>query len=284
MWLRLPIGTDIRDPKAPAGADTCEVPRHSQRFYTVQWVDDIGFGFTNEHRFAIIQALGTWPTPFPNGQTGPLPPLPFPPILLGQGNTANVQAVSFNYTVNPTAAGNLWTIAHYSTPSLALKCNGQNVIVGSQQTYGTGAQGHVIAVFRFAVSAGSQTVTINCPAAQMRVMGAYSLWENYTSLSPDVSSQSIGTTGVPSQVPVSNPFAQPVKLLLFHAGFVNPPGGNAPAGGYSLIASDTTLVSPNAFSLQTSFNLPAATGPLPTASYTPTSVWTAWAVQVDEAT
>src|SRR6516225_619651 len=61
MWLRLPIGTDIRDPKAPAGADTCEVPRHSQRFYTVQWVDDIGFGFTNEHRFAIIQALGTWP-------------------------------------------------------------------------------------------------------------------------------------------------------------------------------------------------------------------------------
>jgi hypothetical protein len=72
MTLLLPKLTDVRDwlcAPPSTGADQIEVPAGSGRWYTVIAVDDIGKGFSNEHRAAWIgktgNALGFWPTPIP---------------------------------------------------------------------------------------------------------------------------------------------------------------------------------------------------------------------------
>jgi hypothetical protein len=48
--------------------DLVEVPAGTGRFYRVQWVDDLGKGFDNEHRFALLLQTNTfspWPIPMP---------------------------------------------------------------------------------------------------------------------------------------------------------------------------------------------------------------------------
>lgn len=78
MTLLLPAGTDVRDMKVGYQEDIVEVPTGSGRLYQVASVDDIGKGFPNEHRAAIIMPgseaiFGTasnwngifWPTPIP---------------------------------------------------------------------------------------------------------------------------------------------------------------------------------------------------------------------------
>lgn len=80
-YLLLPALTDIRDNSgfggSAASADIVEVPAASGRFYLVDSVDDIGKGFPNEHRCAILSkayadvgGTGTfpgvlWPIPMP---------------------------------------------------------------------------------------------------------------------------------------------------------------------------------------------------------------------------
>ena len=60
---------DIRDPfNLPINnGDYVEVPSGTGRYYRVAIVDDIGKGFPNEHRFAVlIKVQGfPWPTPSP---------------------------------------------------------------------------------------------------------------------------------------------------------------------------------------------------------------------------
>lgn len=68
--ILLPPGTDIRDQySAPINApDYVEVPSGSGCFYQVMWVNDIGKGFSNEHRYATLAkttAAGGWPVPIP---------------------------------------------------------------------------------------------------------------------------------------------------------------------------------------------------------------------------
>jgi hypothetical protein len=78
MSLLLPAGTDVRDASQsdPIVYDIVEVPAASGRFYGVFVVDDIGKGFSNEHRCAVIlkiyQSMDPvvfagliWPTPMP---------------------------------------------------------------------------------------------------------------------------------------------------------------------------------------------------------------------------
>jgi hypothetical protein len=90
MFIRLPKGTDVQDFKNSVGGDTCECPFTSGRFYTVQFVDDIGGGFTNEHRVAVLSGLPTWPVPFPPvGGFTPIVP-PTPPLFLLNFTTAGV--------------------------------------------------------------------------------------------------------------------------------------------------------------------------------------------------
>lgn len=66
--LLLPPGTDIRDPYTTAGSgtfDTVEVIPGSGRVYRVYYVDDIGKGFPNEHRYACLSKVPGFPWPIP---------------------------------------------------------------------------------------------------------------------------------------------------------------------------------------------------------------------------
>jgi len=74
--LLLPAHTDIRDSSCTGDNDYVEVPSGSGRWYAVLAVDDVGKGFPNEHRVAVIakayQQMNPtlfaglqWPTPIP---------------------------------------------------------------------------------------------------------------------------------------------------------------------------------------------------------------------------
>jgi len=63
--LLLPALTDIRGPRNASGVDFVEVPSGSGRRYVVYLVEDLGKGYANEHRLALIVGVGTWPTPIP---------------------------------------------------------------------------------------------------------------------------------------------------------------------------------------------------------------------------
>jgi hypothetical protein len=65
MSLLLPRLTDIRDAASEADGDLVEVPAGSGRVYQVTYVDDIGKGFANEHRIALLYKYPLWPAPIP---------------------------------------------------------------------------------------------------------------------------------------------------------------------------------------------------------------------------
>lgn len=76
-YLLLPPGTDVRDLNCnQPDNDIVEVPSGSGRWYGVALVDDVGKGFPNEHRYAMIFKISQrvhatlyaglfWPTPIP---------------------------------------------------------------------------------------------------------------------------------------------------------------------------------------------------------------------------
>lgn len=74
--LLLPPLTDIRDQSCTGIEDVVECPRASGRWYQVIGVDDMGKGFPNEHRFAVLSKIYQtldpadfpglfWPAPIP---------------------------------------------------------------------------------------------------------------------------------------------------------------------------------------------------------------------------
>jgi hypothetical protein len=82
MCLLVPKGTDLRPPPVTLSqwGSCVEVPAGTLRYYAVIQVDDIGRGFANEHRFALLVPLtgavqgifstswnqpADWPTPIP---------------------------------------------------------------------------------------------------------------------------------------------------------------------------------------------------------------------------
>jgi hypothetical protein len=76
MQLLLPPLVDIRDLSCAAVSDVVEVPAGSGRWYQVCNVDDIGKGFDNEHRCALLFKIAatmfgssyaglSWPAPIP---------------------------------------------------------------------------------------------------------------------------------------------------------------------------------------------------------------------------
>jgi len=93
MHLLVPAGTDIRDAKGGTGNDLAEVPAGSGRFYDVVFVDDIGSGFINEHRFGMLAGAGPWPTPFPAGTPG---------IPLAGGTSCVFAAVAGSFSLGIT--------------------------------------------------------------------------------------------------------------------------------------------------------------------------------------
>ncbi len=65
MQLLLPFGTDVRSTIYGGVADTVECPAGSGRFYTVDWIDNSGTGFANQHVVALLLQAGTWSPPTP---------------------------------------------------------------------------------------------------------------------------------------------------------------------------------------------------------------------------
>lgn len=66
VYLLLPALTDIRGRWENGGPnDIVEVPAGTGRYYGVVQVEDIGKGFANEHRVAVIFQTAAWPIPIP---------------------------------------------------------------------------------------------------------------------------------------------------------------------------------------------------------------------------
>lgn len=66
MFLAMPALTDIRGLQDTINPDYVEVPAGSGRYYAVNFVDDVGKGWANEFRQAVITAVGgTWTAPYP---------------------------------------------------------------------------------------------------------------------------------------------------------------------------------------------------------------------------
>lgn len=63
MTLLLPLGTDVRGTHQAPGFDTIEVPAGSGRLYWVMFADNIGMGFPNEHKAAILQQQTVFKSP-----------------------------------------------------------------------------------------------------------------------------------------------------------------------------------------------------------------------------
>lgn len=57
MLLLFPAGSDVRSLVSSGMGDVIEVPQGSGRWYGVVSVDDIGKGFANEHRAAVINQI-----------------------------------------------------------------------------------------------------------------------------------------------------------------------------------------------------------------------------------
>lgn len=79
QMLLVPAGSDIRDCawSSDGWPDLVEVPVLSGRWYSCFIVDDIGKGFANEHRFAILSKAGGTPS-FNRIVNVPTPVFPIP--------------------------------------------------------------------------------------------------------------------------------------------------------------------------------------------------------------
>lgn len=67
LAMNLLVGklVDVRGPQDTVSFDMVEVPAGTGRWYQCAAVDDIGKGFSNEHRTACIFALaGSWAAPY----------------------------------------------------------------------------------------------------------------------------------------------------------------------------------------------------------------------------
>jgi hypothetical protein len=77
IYILFPAGTDVRDMNCNMpDQDLVEVPQGSGRWYAVSLVDDVGKGFANEHRYALLNKVSArvnatdfaglfWPIPIP---------------------------------------------------------------------------------------------------------------------------------------------------------------------------------------------------------------------------
>ena len=69
MTILFPPLTDVRDYACSGSFDSIECPLGSGRWYWVLFVDDIGKGFANEHRAALVTKAALlappWPIPIP---------------------------------------------------------------------------------------------------------------------------------------------------------------------------------------------------------------------------
>jgi hypothetical protein len=80
MEILAPKLTDLRGPQNNGVTQVVECPAGSARYYYVCWVDDIGKGFANEHRLALVRQCDFLFVSLLTivGTFGPIPPWPVP--------------------------------------------------------------------------------------------------------------------------------------------------------------------------------------------------------------
>ena len=160
MHVMLPRGTDIRDLKAAGGGDLVEVPSGSGRFYNIAFVDDIGLGFPNEHRFAMAVGIPTWPIPFPVGHPGPPPP---PVPLASGGSLGLIVAQVIGNFVAPGPGTIVVSVAMYASTvgGTAVTINGlpPTNVTGQAGTIGV-APPSLISQWSFLVAAGPMVLIV----------------------------------------------------------------------------------------------------------------------------
>ncbi|HET9309355.1 MAG TPA: hypothetical protein VFO46_25295 [Candidatus Sulfotelmatobacter sp.] len=282
MWLRLPANTDIRDKKASTGEDTVEAPAGSGKWYKAAWVDDIGAGFTNEHRFAMLRAVGPWNTPYGSGGGGP-----------GGGGGGQLAVVT--WAIPPTGLATS-TPLHFSFPLdstvvvtyAAIDAGGRpkvdaNIIQGQvPRAFTVGI--HTLTLYHFVLyqpagsTIGSVTDEFNTNCWRW-VMG-YTIpgigWSNNTQ------SGNNGAGGPPMFNPPNNPFSKPLafvdEAIAFDAG-PNPPTLATPYV-YSPITAPVTAFATNWTVLCVLTQNPQSPPPTPTLG--PLMGWNKWAVVAGE--
>jgi hypothetical protein len=158
----LPRGTDVRDIKDPAGADVCEIPANTGRFYDVVWVDDLGLGFPNEHRFAEVIGKIPWPVPFPDSTI--TPPTGLLDFLIDGGDAFGFSGHTLDYNTGPgtVVMALLFVDSVVEYPVITSTLLGILTPVGGAQKSGGGANtfGHLALIWAHPGGADSISVAM----------------------------------------------------------------------------------------------------------------------------
>lgn len=282
MWLRVPKGTDIRDIRANGKEDFVVCPAGTWRTYRVAWVDDIGGGFANEHRFAVIQPTGNWPVPFVACDAS-LQPFPVGlPALLGTKTTGGAAQNLLQETYTLCYTGIIWHFVQWFDAAQPPQCNGQAPLSGTVVFY-TGALHQArYAVFRIPVVAGVFTVNTNFFMVAPRPFSVASFFEPFTAGHFDATSNTNGMGSQPIATAIPNPFLVPVTLMFGLMGTQTPPVGWVNNPPYTRLVTLTDVIGGVTFVLDIlAMNPPLV---LPNATWAPAGMlWQNWGTQSVEA-
>jgi hypothetical protein len=275
MWLRLPAGTDVRDEGAAAGADTVEVPKGSRRYYSPVWVDDIGLGFANEHRFAMLGRINPWPIPYPGG-LGPNPPGASHPFqLMGEWRTGAGSPVTvFSPTsLSAPAPGHYWVLLLWFGNSAFPAVNGTSPVAGSLGTLSFGGVNCYSGLYYLPASTTSTALTVAAAGGVAIEIYSYVLFEQMTTGYISSLNTSSGNASTPTVSPPADPWSQPPSYSVGWITFMWP-GGTQGAnwGGFPLIAGYTF----GGYTWKMSFGSNTLPGLGPYGSYTLTTDTLPW--------
>lgn len=277
MFILLPPATDIRDAKAPAGPDVCECPQGSGRLYDVAFVDDVGCGFDNEHRFAILAGIPTWPVPFPvDGIPGNLVATPIG--TLTSGGTV-VQSLAGGFTL-PAAGHLLVNVGAWNqAAAVAADWNGVNlpsVPCGAGTTY----LGNTSYPWQFlgTAPAGSGTLTVQFPAATTGCLEAQVILLENAIGTVDVNVNATGGGSAPA-VGAAGPSLVGREYWIGFALIFAIAGGTSPTTPYTQTGLDLhSAIGGNAITLASVYYFPGIIGSFPTGFFAAFS--NSWAMEL----
>jgi len=275
MWLRLPAHTDVRDGKDVNGPDVIEAPAGSGKFYNCVWVDDIGTGFTNEHRFAALVGRGPWAVPFgtggsvsgggsssyPNtffqasGAASMASPLKVPATIPAQssyivyvGQMDNTNTPAINGATPPIVPGQQ-TITHV----------GHTLTVSAHLLFAT----QNLPGITVAPSAGGpSTIMVIVEVVLPRFNAKQQQLSNGNGFAPNIAM-------------LNNPFGAPLREASYVLGAALAPGGFTPGAPWAATGLLNVTVAGVGWWMQTGFlGGPPNTPPVPT--FTPIGGWSEW--------
>ena len=239
MWLRLPAGTDVRDEVATGGADTVEVPKGSLRYYSPVWVDDIGLGFANEHRFAMLGRINPWPVPYPGGHGPGAPGAPHNWQLIQEYQTGagSPVAVLGPPSVTAPVPGHYWVFLLWFGNSGTPTINNVAPVAGSWGSLTYGGKTCYTALYYIPCTTAYVSLVVTAAGGIPIEIYMYTLFEQMTTgyISSLVGANGSGTT--PSVGPPSDPWTQPPSYSVGYHAYMWPGGTQGQNwGGFPTIA------------------------------------------------